>query len=113
MKENTWEENSLAYTSQILNMFQPIISNTFSRQRNYTEYISNRVKCKKKRKNTKKNVSFACLQFNAYPSLREKCPNTGKYRPEITPYLDTFHALLNYFLGIWKKQGVLSIRNTF
>ena len=20
-------------------------------------------------------------------------PNTGKYRPEITPYLDTFHAV--------------------
>ena len=23
-------------------------------------------------------------------------PNTGKYEPEITPYLDTFHAML-YF----------------
>ena len=33
-------------------------------------------------------------------SLREKCfyevfsgPHTGKYRPEKTPYLDTFHAV--------------------
>ena len=27
-------------------------------------------------------------------ALRKKCPNTGKYGPEKTPYLDTFHALL-------------------
>ena len=26
-------------------------------------------------------------------SLHEKCPNTGKYGPEITPYVDTFHAV--------------------
>ena len=26
-------------------------------------------------------------------SLREKCSNTGKYGPEITPYVDTFHAV--------------------
>ena len=25
-------------------------------------------------------------------------PNTGKYGPEITPHLDTFHALLNIVL---------------
>ena len=29
-------------------------------------------------------------------TLREKCPNTGKYGPEITRYLDTFHAVLIY-----------------
>ena len=23
----------------------------------------------------------------------EKCPNTGKYGPEVIPYLDTFHAV--------------------
>ena len=23
-------------------------------------------------------------------------PNTGKYEPEITPYLDTFHAVIIY-----------------
>ena len=27
-------------------------------------------------------------------SMYEKCPNTGKYGPEKTPYLDTFHAML-------------------
>ena len=27
-------------------------------------------------------------------------PNTGKYRPEITPYLDTFHAVV---LGVIAK----------
>ena len=42
------------------------------------------------------------MQFFNEP-LREKCPNTsylsvfspnaGKYGPEITPYLDTFHAV--------------------
>ena len=26
-------------------------------------------------------------------TLREKCLNTGKYGPEKTPYLDTFHAM--------------------
>ena len=43
---------------------------------------------------------------NIYLPLREKCPNTqnteiyvfssntGKYGPEITTYLDTFHAVL-------------------
>ena len=42
----------------------------------------------------------ACLRPDA--SLREMCPNTelflvkniGKYGPEITPYLDTFHTVL-------------------
>ena len=27
-------------------------------------------------------------------------PNTGKYRPEITPYIDTFHAVLSYNMGL-------------
>ena len=27
------------------------------------------------------------------PSLSAVSPNTGKYGPEITPYLDTFHAV--------------------
>ena len=37
-------------------------------------------------------------------SLREKCPNTelfnpntGKYGPEITPYVDTFHAVCYFY----------------
>ena len=29
----------------------------------------------------------------ALSTLRKKCPNTGKYGPEKTPYLDTFYAL--------------------
>ena len=29
-------------------------------------------------------------------SLREKCPNTGKYGREKTPYLDTFQAVIRY-----------------
>ena len=39
-------------------------------------------------------------------SLREKCPNTElfgpnkeKYGPEITPYLDTFHAVFERALN--------------
>ena len=31
------------------------------------------------------------------PTLREKCPNTGKYGPEITPYLDTFHPVQRHY----------------
>ena len=31
-------------------------------------------------------------------------PNTGKYRPEITPYLDTFHAVV---LGVIAKTLIL------
>ena len=34
-------------------------------------------------------------------TLREKCPNTGKYGPEITPYLDTFHTILS---NIWSSN---------
>ena len=49
MKENTWAKNLLTYTPEILSIFQRIISNVFGRQRNYTEYISNRVTCKKKK----------------------------------------------------------------
>ena len=28
-------------------------------------------------------------------------PNAGKYRPEITPYLDIFHAVV-FFIDIWQ-----------
>ena len=31
-------------------------------------------------------------------------PNTGKYGPEITPYLDTFHAVF----GLWANGLILS-----
>ena len=33
-------------------------------------------------------------------TLREKCPNTGKYGPEKTPYLDTFHTVTKAWLRI-------------
>ena len=38
--------------------------------------------------------------------LREKCPNTGKYGLEKTPYLDTFRAVLGaaYFNKDTKKN---------
>ena len=32
------------------------------------------------------------------PYLSVFCPNTGKYGPEKTPYLDTFHAVLLYLI---------------
>ena len=37
-------------------------------------------------------------------SLREKCPNVGKYGPEKTLYMDTFHAVydcINVFLRLY------------
>ena len=39
-------------------------------------------------------------------ALHEKCPNTGKYGPEITPHLDTFHALL--FANLRMKVSSIS-----
>ena len=33
------------------------------------------------------------MQNRATPYLSVFSPNTGKYGPEITPYLDTFHAV--------------------
>ena len=33
-------------------------------------------------------------------TLHEKCPNTGKYGPEKTPYLDTFHAVISKVANI-------------
>ena len=63
-------------------------------------------------------MQFHCLLTCHYGrlSLREKCPNTelflvrmflyldwrlntGKYRPEITLYLDTFHTVCHIILG--------------
>ena len=39
---------------------------------------------------------------NFITTLREKCPNAGKYGQEKTPYLDTFHIVqstitINYY----------------
>ena len=45
------------------------------------------------------------------PYFRAFKLNTGKYRPEITPYLDTFHAVKVFILVIifWKIYSVLVI----
>ena len=46
---------------------------------------------------SKKNYENLIVQIRNFiienDKQREKCPNTGKYGPEITPYLDTFHAV--------------------
>ena len=34
-------------------------------------------------------------------------PNTGKYGPEITPYLDTFHAVMvSWFIRMFKESRI-------
>ena len=49
-------------------------------------------KCKTKAIQSKcSNLQLSTLKINKLFS-----PNTGKYRPEITPYLDTFHSVLNF-----------------
>ena len=58
-----------------------------------------------------KSLLHNCVQMNknlTKQSLREKCPNTGKYRPEKTPYLDTFHIvnLMNLFLKFNKNLSL-------
>ena len=74
-----------------------------------------------------------CLYSLSHP-LREKCPNTelffgpyfpvfglfvfspnkGKYGPEITPYLDTFHAVINEdFPKVMKKLATQVIQQRF
>ena len=30
--------------------------------------------------------------------------NAGKYGPEITPYLDTFHSVIRKIVNIWQKK---------
>ena len=36
-------------------------------------------------------------------------PNTGKYRPDITPYLDTFHAVLAIALNFLQSSTICQI----
>ena len=38
---------------------------------------------------------------NVLVKLNTLCPNTGKYGPEITPYLDNFHAMIDQ----WKETS--------
>ena len=37
-------------------------------------------------------TGYATWKVSRYGTISR--PNTGKYGPEITPYLDTFHAVL-------------------
>ena len=52
-----------------------------------------------------KSVQIWNLLWSVFSCIRSKCgdfsvfsPNTGKYGPEKTPYLDTFHAVLFFIL---------------
>ena len=62
---------------------------------------------------TDSSGSYFCLTLTK--SLHKKCPNTvspntGKYVPEITPYLDTFHALSNFSQYSGQSQFMLRIK---
>ena len=46
-----------------------------------------------------------CVQVRSY-LWSVFSPNTGKYGPEITPYLDTFHAV-DYFKIIYASESSL------
>ena len=46
-----------------------------------------------------KSVQIRCYFWSVFPCIRTEygdlfSPNTGKYGPEVTRYLDTFHAVL-------------------
>ena len=40
-----------------------------------------------------REIPSIVIEEYAKSTLREKCPNTAKYGPEKTPYLETFYAL--------------------
>ena len=46
-----------------------------------------------------KNVLIMISLLKFKETLRGKCPNTGKYGPEKTPYVDTFYAVKQYILS--------------
>ena len=52
---------------------------------------------------------FSCFRTE-YGDLLRKSPNTGKYGPEITPYLDTCHAVL--VSGITVSKAIACTRVT-
>ena len=44
-------------------------------------------------------AQIRCCFWSVFPCIQTEygdlfIPNTGKYGPEVTPYLDTFHAVL-------------------
>ena len=59
-------------------------------------------------------MKLKIIWFNT-PYLSEFSPNTGKYGPEITPYLDIFYAVQLHYLGIvsLKVAKQLLIQSTF
>ena len=53
------------------------------------------------------NTEFSCI----WTEISVFSPNTGKYKPEKTPYLDTFHLISAYVCNInikFVKNGLSS-----
>ena len=44
--------------------------------------------------------AFSRIRTEYREILRENAGNAGKYGPEITSYLDTFHAVIIHFIGL-------------
>ena len=59
-----------------------------------------------------KKKSYAAWKVSKYGVFSDSClpvfsPNTGKYGPEKTPYLDTFHAVFMLEVGcLYGKNGL-------
>ena len=59
-----------------------------------------------------KKKSYITWKVSKYGVFSDPCfpvcsPNTGKYGPEKTPYLDTFHAVLILEVGcLYGKNGL-------
>ena len=92
LKENPYKKNSLTYTSQLLNIFQCIISNLLSIS--YTEYISKRATCKKK-----KDIKKKCLK-----ALIHECACLTKWHQYIFSISLKFGAC--FITGQWGKFRV-------
>ena len=77
----------------------------------------------------KLNLSLRLLSYYLFTNLLRKkmskygvysgsyffvfCPNTGKYGPEVTPYLETFHAVVVYLIICWFTTLFRSSRPVF
>ena len=64
---------------------------------------------KRRRNNSEKHIAWKVSKYGVIsgPFSPVFVLNTGKYRPEITPYLDTFHAVTAVF-----QQLVYSTRES-
>ena len=65
------------------------------------ERIFNKLYCDTLREKCPNTELFQVRIFTLYLSVFR--PNTGKYGPEITPYLDTFHAVINTAINTIKS----------